>query len=195
MSPKLREVIRCPRCRLNQFVLASRLCRRCKKPIPAIRLWPVIVVQPPPKRKYKSRAMLPAVTLAERVYMARSRCGLSQGELAKRVGCPRTYISKLETSAFSPYLPQVVRLAIGLGCPIADILPIAPEPTWGELDDPGLVDFMREMFDHVTRLTAEQASAVVHEAGRKYRKCLSEVNIPAVRARNNSFYLHQKAVD
>ncbi len=38
-----REVIRCPHCRLNQFMTVNLLCRRCKYPLT------VFAVQPPEK--------------------------------------------------------------------------------------------------------------------------------------------------
>lgn len=164
----LREVIRCQHCKLNQFAQVNRLCRRCQGQLAD--------PPPPPMRQYKSRAMPAAATLAARVRNRRIACNLSQTQLAKRVGCPRTYISKIETTVCSPYLAQLRRLAVGLGCDMADILPIAPEPTWGELHDPGMVEFMHEMFEQAPQLDKKQRKAVVHEAKKKHRECLDGVN-------------------
>jgi len=142
----IREVLRCPRCRLNQFVLASRRCRRCKRPLAARKPLPVVVVPPAPRR-----------TVGECVRDERRKLKLSQRQLARRMECPRTYISKIERNYCSPILPQITRFAIALGCRTADIIPPQKEPF---ADDPGLLEFMAELHSLLGGFTPSQLGEV-----------------------------------
>lgn len=59
----------------------------------------------------------------------RTRFGLSQLELARRVGTHRNYIGALERGETNPTLATLVKLATGLGIPLADLM------TFDDFDD------------------------------------------------------------
>jgi DNA-binding XRE family transcriptional regulator len=52
----------------------------------------------------------------------RERAGLTQEELAKRIGCTQAYISQIEQPDSRPTLGTVQRVAKALGCPIGDLV-------------------------------------------------------------------------
>jgi ribosome-binding protein aMBF1 (putative translation factor) len=56
-----------------------------------------------------------AYTIAQAVYELRTEQGLSQGELADRVGTKQPRISVVESAAKLPTLPLLVRIAKALG--------------------------------------------------------------------------------
>ena len=53
----------------------------------------------------------------------RKQLGLTAGQLAKKVMCSKSYISKLETGQRRPSLPTLLRLCAALACSTIDILP------------------------------------------------------------------------
>lgn len=53
--------------------------------------------------------------------------GMSQGELAGQAQVTTNYISRLEKGGAAPGIDLVARLAIALGVPIADLLPMKPQ--------------------------------------------------------------------
>lgn len=64
---------------------------------------------------------LPA-TLAKRILFTRTQRHLSQRDLAARVQCPRTYISKIERGRVLPTLGSLERIAEGLNTTIQKLL-------------------------------------------------------------------------
>jgi transcriptional regulator with XRE-family HTH domain len=65
------------------------------------------------------RRQAPADDLREAVrytlIRGRKRLGLTQQQMADRIGCPRQYWSKLESKTVTPTLGQLCRLAVFLG--------------------------------------------------------------------------------
>lgn len=51
----------------------------------------------------------------------RERAGLSQGELARRLGVSRQTINAVETDKYDPSLPLALRMAKLFGCQVPDI--------------------------------------------------------------------------
>lgn len=51
----------------------------------------------------------------------RKRAGFSQEELADRSGLHRTYIGGIERGERNPSLENIVALAEGIGCPVAEL--------------------------------------------------------------------------
>ena len=87
--------IRCPKCNLNQF--EAERCRRCKAslaPEPEPPLSPAELEAAPPRQR---QPKLPV--FARRLRQARAIRGMSQARLAIRMGCPRTWFSKIETGS------------------------------------------------------------------------------------------------
>lgn len=60
--------------------------------------------------------------VAERVYNIRTRLGLSQKELAERVGTKQPRIAMIEGGYENLSLRRIVRLASALGCAADDLL-------------------------------------------------------------------------
>ena len=52
----------------------------------------------------------------------RERAGLTQEELAKRMGCTQSYISQIEQLDARPTLGTLQKLAEAIGCPVSDLV-------------------------------------------------------------------------
>lgn len=106
----MRTTARCPKCSLNQFVTKSELCRKCGTSL---------AVKPPPKPKSevvrKPRREIPLEEALVFVIVGIRRARrISTIKLARRMGCFRSYVSKVENYYCSPNLEQVVRIAEAL---------------------------------------------------------------------------------
>src|SRR6202030_3834802 len=113
-----REVVRCDHCLLVQFRTSNNLCRRCH--ISLDEEEPEIVQEPAP-------LLVPAahrghLNLATSIRSLRLRNGLSQRQLAGRMGVPRTYVSKIENEKATPTLSSLERLARALEVTVPDLL-------------------------------------------------------------------------
>lgn len=126
-----RETLKCPSCGLNQFVNAAETYKRCKRAMrPA--------EAPEPAREAGRPPGVQAFMLAERVTLAGSialeiraqrmaMVNVSQRELARRINCERTYVSKVENNQALPGIPSLQRFAAAFGVPIWQILKNAEE--------------------------------------------------------------------
>jgi transcriptional regulator with XRE-family HTH domain len=56
------------------------------------------------------------------VKACRELAGLTQEELAKRLGCTQSYISQVEQSEARPTLGTLQRLAEAIGCSVASLV-------------------------------------------------------------------------
>jgi ribosome-binding protein aMBF1 (putative translation factor) len=118
-----RETITCtnPKCKLVQYRTAKNVCRRCKQS-----------TAPPKPEAAHDPARLPVmieVTMKDGVFPAgstedlttavqlilTSRRKMSQRELAKKMDCPRTYISKCERGGAIPNLSSLEKFARAFG--------------------------------------------------------------------------------
>lgn len=61
--------------------------------------------------------------IGQAVRQRRLAMGLSQEDMADRVGVHRTYYSSLERGAYNLTVTVLFRLAVGLGCEPSDLLP------------------------------------------------------------------------
>src|SRR5438105_7255316 len=98
-AAEAKEVIRCKKCRLNQFMTRQGSCRRCHQPL--LCQEPAVVANeyvPPPS----TGPARPPVDMATAIWMMRSARGLSQRDMARKMGIARTYISKLESNRCMP---------------------------------------------------------------------------------------------
>jgi transcriptional regulator with XRE-family HTH domain len=136
-----REVIRCLRCQLVQFRTASGRCRRCVKALPPrlllVRRAPnseetlsTVAGQSPAdsRRPFLVRnARVEKLTIGAKLVRCRKERGLSQTELARRAGIPRSYVSRMENNHLTPGPRIAARLAATLGITIVDLLSRTPE--------------------------------------------------------------------
>jgi ribosome-binding protein aMBF1 (putative translation factor) len=106
-----KEVIRCKKCQLNQYMTRQGNCRRCRQPL-LCEEPPVIVPEFQPARQVRSAGPArPSIDMATAIWLLRSARGLSQRAMAKKMGIARTYISKLEGNRCVPSPPQIRRIA------------------------------------------------------------------------------------
>ena|SRR5712692_607079 len=52
----------------------------------------------------------------------RERAGLTQEELARRLGCTQSYISQIEQADARPTLGTLQKVTAALGCPLGDLV-------------------------------------------------------------------------
>lgn len=99
-----RDVLICPSCKLRQFAGTAILCRRCRKPLPIIRL-------------EFQLANLHALSteIGKTIRELRTRRGYSQSKLAAAAGSHRTHISRIEHAQVIPTLALLARAAVALG--------------------------------------------------------------------------------
>lgn len=151
-----REVLRCEHCTLVQFRTANSLCRRCHKPLE--------VEEPEPASSISCTGEGAApeaengLQVAQSVRGIRRARGLSQRQLAARMGVPRTYISKIENAKAMPTLSSLDRLARALGVNVCVLLRDArsrrDEEVHAILGDP----FLAEVASVVANLDSLQRS-------------------------------------
>ena len=154
-----REVVRCDDCHLVQFKTVNNLCRRCRASLdedePEPILPPVVTA---PKAEEGDRS---EVQVAQAIRSLRQRCGLSQRQLAMRMGVPRTYVSKIENEKATPTLSSLERLARALEVTVPDLLrecgPSRDDDIRQLIADP----FIAELMEFTSKLNAMQLSSVL----------------------------------
>jgi transcriptional regulator with XRE-family HTH domain len=101
------------------------------------------------------------VQVAKAIRSLRQRSGLSQRQLAMRMGVPRTYVSKIENEKATPTLSSLSRLADALEVTVPDLLrecgPSRDEEIHELLADP----FLAELVEFTSKLNAMQLSSVL----------------------------------
>ncbi len=101
------------------------------------------------------------VQVAKAIRNLRQRSGLSQRQLAIRMGVPRTYVSKIENEKATPTLSSLARLADALQVSVPDLLhecgPTREEEIQDLLADP----FLAELVEFTSKLNAMQLSSVL----------------------------------
>ena len=151
-----REVVRCDHCHMVQFRTLNGLCRRCRQaldredlPIIEIGLEPQAVVVSPP----------PLLQVAKAIRRLRERAGLSQRQLALRMGVPRTYISKIEKERAKPTLLSLRRMARALRVTVAELLNSAQNEA--ALSELLADDFIAELAPYLSKLNPLQWQSVL----------------------------------
>ncbi len=144
MANKVREVVRCQYCRLNQYCTGNGLCRRCGKPLPMPRAEEPVQKHAQQKHAQYAQSQpqqvqpveflgtcpdAPLVVPEARpdwmgkvVRSFRLRAGLSQKILARRMGTSRTEIVKIETGSLVPFIPTLLRLSAALGVGVSHLI-------------------------------------------------------------------------
>jgi len=154
-----REVVRCDDCHLVQFKTVNNLCRRCRASLDEDEPEPILTpVVAPPESTHESHS---EVQVAKAIRNLRQRGGLSQRQLAMRMGVPRTYVSKIENEKATPTLSSLARVARALEVSVTDLLqecgPSRDDEIRQLLADP----FVVELMEFTSQLNAMQLSSVL----------------------------------
>ena len=154
-----REVVRCDDCHLVQFRTYNNLCRRCKTSLDEDEPEPILAAAEPLVEVEESSGS--QVQVAKAIRNLRHRNGLSQRQLAIRMGVPRTYVSKIENEKATPTLSSLARLAAALEVSVPDLLtqcgPCREDEIRELLSDP----FIAELVEFTSKLNAMQLSSVL----------------------------------
>jgi len=154
-----REVVRCDDCHLVQFRTYNNLCRRCKTSLDEDEPEPILTAAEPLVEVEESGGS--QVQVAKAIRNLRHRNGLSQRQLALRMGVPRTYVSKIENEKATPTLSSLARLAAALEVTVPDLLtecgPSREDEIRELLSDP----FIAELVEFTSKLNTMQLSSVL----------------------------------
>jgi transcriptional regulator with XRE-family HTH domain len=100
------------------------------------------------------------IPVAAAIRSLRVKSGLSQRQLAMRMGVPRTYVSKIENEKACPTLGSLERLADALRVRVCDLLTTGhtlQDEVRGLMND----DFIAELVPYMTRLNGVQWMSVM----------------------------------
>jgi transcriptional regulator with XRE-family HTH domain len=164
MAPvEAREVLRCEHCALVQFRTLSSNCRRCRKPLDPIEV-EIPVTTGPALVTEETTAANSGVKVANAVKDLRRRNGLSQRELAARMGVPRTYISKIENEKATPTLGSLDRLARALEVHVSVLLRDDRARMEEEVTSLMGDEFLVELLPFIRRMDPLQRSIFLNQA-------------------------------
>jgi transcriptional regulator with XRE-family HTH domain len=154
-----REVVRCDHCYLVQFKTINNLCRRCRTSLDEDEPEPIFApaiaaVEAEPSERSE-------VQVAMAIRMLRLRHGMSQRQLALRMGVPRTYVSKIENEKATPTLSSLERLADALEVSVYDLLRLCGPSREEEVRDLLSDTFLAELAEFTSQLNAMQLSSIV----------------------------------
>ena len=146
-------------CLLIQFPASDDNCRRCHRSLAD----EVPIQEPPvPIVAVVPQATSLAVALSANFRAARLRLGLSQRQLAGRMGVPRTYVSKNENLKACPNLSSLERLSLALEVTVPDLLRGGGERSrQQELEELMKDQFVVELQPFVARLSTLQLRAIL----------------------------------
>ena len=154
-----REVVRCDYCHLVQFRTSNNLCRKCRTSLDEDEPEPILA-QPLP-------VTVPAgpdrseVQVAQAIRSLRLGHGLSQRQLALRMGVPRTYVSKIENQKATPTLSSLARLAEALTVSVPELLRACAPSRQHEIDELMADPFIAEMAVFTKQLDDMQRTSVL----------------------------------
>jgi transcriptional regulator with XRE-family HTH domain len=154
-----REVVRCDQCHLVQFKTANNLCRRCRTSLDEDEPEPIFA--PPLQIAVPAATNHSEVRVAQAIRSLRLRGGLSQRQLALRMGVPRTYVSKIENEKATPTLSSLNRLAMALEVSIPELLRACGPSRDDEIKDLLSDPFVAELLEFTSKLNAMQLSSVL----------------------------------
>jgi transcriptional regulator with XRE-family HTH domain len=154
-----REVVRCDHCHLVQFKTVNNLCRRCRTSLDEDEPEPILA--PLIEATQTEKESGSEVQVARAIRMLRQRGGMSQRQLALRMGVPRTYVSKIENQKATPTLSSLARLADALEVSIPDLLRACGPSREDEIAEMMADPFLAELAEFTSKLNAMQLSSVL----------------------------------
>jgi transcriptional regulator with XRE-family HTH domain len=154
-----REVVRCDHCHLVQFRTVNNMCRKCRTSLDEDEPEPILAqVMPVMEPASSSRS---EVQVAQAIRSLRLQNGLSQRQLALRMGVPRTYVSKIENEKATPTLSSLARLANALTVSVPDLLTACSPSRDAEIDELLSDPFIAEMAEFTKPLDGMQRTSVL----------------------------------
>jgi transcriptional regulator with XRE-family HTH domain len=156
-----REVVRCDQCHLVQFKTVNNLCRRCRTSLDEDEPEPILAPCLPVAAVETSDRS--EVQVATAIRSLRQRAGLSQRQLALRMGVPRTYVSKIENKKATPTLSSLARLAGALEVGVPDLLRACGPSREDEINEALADPFIAELAEFSSKLNAMQLSNVLSQ--------------------------------
>src|SRR5579872_2298303 len=154
-----REVVRCDDCHLVQFKTVNNLCRRCRASLDEDEPEPILMPAMPAVEVEDTNRS--DVQVAKAIRSLRLRSGLSQRQLALRMGVPRTYVSKIENEKATPTLSSLARLARALEVTVPDLLSGGERSRQDEISELMKDPFIAEMLPFVSQLNGMQMSSIL----------------------------------
>jgi transcriptional regulator with XRE-family HTH domain len=156
-----REVVRCDRCYLTQFRTITNLCRRCKTSLDAEEPEPAPAPAAPAPEPQDGNGY--GLHVAAAIRALRQRGGLSQRQLALRMGVPRTYVSKIENEKATPTLSSMQRLATALQVTIPDLLRGDAHTHEEQVRELMADQFIGELIPYIGKLNGMQWTSVLSQ--------------------------------
>ena len=154
-----REVVRCDHCHLVQFRTSNNLCRKCRTSLDEDETEPILA-QPLPAME-PAAANRSEVQVAQAIRSLRLGHGLSQRQLALRMGVPRTYVSKIENEKATPTLSSLARLAGALTVSVPELLRACAPSRQHEIDELMADPFIAQMAVFTKQLDDMQRTSVL----------------------------------
>jgi len=194
-----REVVRCRRCRLNQFRTRTNFCRRCDFPLPPT--LPLELEISGPESEVQgadsSGILLPGdcndsseghytrsktvrnLPIGHRILELRKWKELTQHQMACKAGVPRTYISRIENARLLPGPLMLERIAEALDVAILDILPRNSNGLFPSESD----SFWASLSSHFSQLSSRQMLLVLDRVRDMIAEKSHHSFLPAMMAR------------
>jgi len=154
-----REVVRCDHCHLVQFRTVNNMCRKCRTSLDEDEPEPILAQPVPVMEPVESSRS--EVQVAQAIRSLRQRSGLSQRQLALRMGVPRTYVSKIENEKATPTLSSLARLADALTVSVPELLTACTPSRENEINELLADPFIAEMATFTRQLDAMQRTSVL----------------------------------
>jgi transcriptional regulator with XRE-family HTH domain len=101
------------------------------------------------------------VQVAQAIRSLRQHHGLSQRQLALRMGVPRTYVSKIENQKATPTLSSLARLAEALTVSVSELLRACAPARQEEINELMSDPFIAEMAAFTKQLDDMQRTSVL----------------------------------
>ncbi len=155
-----REVVRCDDCHLVQFRTNNNLCRRCRTSLDEDEPEPILTTEMAALAE-PEEASESEIQVAKAIRNLRHRSGLSQRQLAMRMGVPRTYVSKIENQKAIPTLSSLARLAQALEVSVPDLLRECGPSREDDINELMADPFIAELVEFTSKLNAMQLSSVL----------------------------------
>lgn len=118
METSSREIIRCTRCRLQQYMTQTQRCRRCSGDL---------LPPPPPPEPEQPETITASNLMATRLRLVRRCRHFSQPELAERAQVSQQFISVMERGRSRVTLETLERYARALNLPLHVLFAPAPQ--------------------------------------------------------------------